>query len=139
MLEIDQNIIATLKADTTLTAVVPATNILTGPVDIVSLTNTAKGLVLPAIVLWTVSEVQRSVPQYARDTLVQLDVYSKNSQLEVETIYERIVTDLGYVTTNQGTAHICWQILGGAHDVFDTERRIFHRVAEFNVWAVKPR
>lgn len=137
MLEIDQNFIATLKADAQITAIVPAANILTGPVDLLSKGTTDLELVLPAIVLWTVSEAQRPVPTNTRDTQVQLDVYSKTSQLELETVYERIIALLSQLTYNQGPAHIFWQLLAGGRDVIETDRRIWHKGVTFQVWAIK--
>ena len=138
MLEILINIIATLKADAVLTAIVPTDNIFTGPVDALSEMNTPGGIILPAIVLSTVSEAQRPVPQNTRDTQVQLDIYSRVGQLELENIYEQIISDLSMLTYNQGGAHVFWQLLSGAHDNFETERRIWHRAFTFQIWSVKP-
>lgn len=136
MLEILQNFVTTITTSTSVTSIVPAANIFTGPVDILSQQQNA--LVLPSIILSTVSESQRPVPQYARDTMVQLDIWSRNSQLEVENVYEAVITALNYLTYNQGTAHICWQLLGGSKDDFETDRRVWHKSVTFQVWAVKP-
>lgn len=138
MIEILISIIATLKADSTITAIVPSANILTGPVDIISQTNTATGLVLPSIVLHTVAETQRSRPTYTRDSQIQIDIWDNNSQIEVETIYERIIYDLNYLYYNQGQAVIPWQILGGGVDVMESDRRIFHKAITLTVWSYKP-
>lgn len=138
MLEILIKIIATLKADAVLTAIVPAGNIFTGPVDALSEFNSPGGIILPAVVLSVVSESQRPVPQNVRDTQVQLDVYSRVGQLELEQMYEQIISDLSMMTYNQGGAHVFWQLLSGAHDNFETERRIWHRAVTFQIWSVKP-
>jgi hypothetical protein len=74
MLEVDQKIAATLTGDATLTAIVDATNIFTGPVDVVSLLSSDSGIVLPVIVVSTLSETMRPVPSYCRDTDMQLDI-----------------------------------------------------------------
>lgn len=137
MLEILQKIIALLKGDSTIIGLVPTKNILTGPVDLLSEKNTDLGLVLPAIILSVVSEAQRPVPTNTRDTQVQLDVYSRVSMLEVVTIYEQVVAVLSQQTYNQGSAHIFWQLLSGANDAFESDRRIWHRTATFQVWSVK--
>lgn len=136
MLEIFQKIITVLTADATLTAIVPAANIFTGAADVTVEKQTE--LLSPAIVLSQVSEAVRSVPLNARDTQIQLDIYSRNSQLEVENIYERILTLLNYISSDQSTAHIFWQRLGGAVDMFESDRRIWHRACTFVVWSMKP-
>jgi hypothetical protein len=136
MLEIFQNIIATLIGDSTLTAIVPTANILTGAADI--LQEKQATLLSPAIILSQVSEAVRTVPLNARDTQVQLDIWSRNSQLEVETIYERVLVLLDYLHGDESTAHIFWQRLGGAIDQFETDRRIWHRSCTFVIWSTKP-
>ena len=135
MLEILQNIIAVFIGDTTLTAIVPATNILVGPIDIV--TETQAGLLMPQINIHVVSEVSRSVPSNTRDTLVQIDIWSRNNQLEIENIYERIITLLNYTSPTQGSAKIFWERLGGAHDQYESDRGIWHRAITYNVWSQK--
>lgn len=136
MLEIFQKIIATLTSDATLTAIVPANNIFVGPVDIAF--EDQADLLYPSIVLSQIAEVVRTVPLNARDTQVQLDIYSRTSQLELEQIYEQVLSDLNYLSGNQNTAHIFWQRLGGAVDVFETDRRFWRRTCTFMVWSMKP-
>lgn len=136
MLEILQWIIAQLIADTTLTAIVPVANIYTGPVDV--LVETQTELHMPMIVLSTVSEMQRTVPQGARDSLIQLDIWSRTSQMEVEQIYEEIISLLSFQIANQGSAHIFWDRLGGAVDMFESDRRIWHRAITLTFWSIKP-
>lgn len=136
MLELLEQMIATLTADATLTAIVPATNIMVGPVDIV--TETQAGQIEPQINLRIVGESQRSVPTGARDTRVQIDVWSRNSQLELEQAYEALINALSYKSGNTGTAHVSWQRLGGAIDLNETERRIWHRAVTYDAWSQKP-
>lgn len=135
MLELLQQIIATLQADATLLALVPAANMSVGPVDIV--TETQAGLREPSINVRTVSEVARSVPSYTRDSLIQIDIWSRNSMLETVNIYERVVTLLEYFSGNQSSAHIFWERLGGAVDQYESDRRIWHRAITFNAWSQK--
>lgn len=135
MLEIFQKIIATLQGDATLTAIVPVANITVGPVDIVQ--EKQSELMKPQINIFQVSEVQRSNPLNTRDTQVQLDIWSRNSQLEIENIYERVVTLLSYQITDQSTAHIFWDRLDGGVDHYETDRRIWHRACTFRVWSMK--
>lgn len=135
MLEIFQKFISTLTGDATLTAIVPVNNILVGPVDITM--EKQSELLYPQINLFQVNEVQNSSPLNTRETLVQLDIWSRNNQLEVETIYERAILLLSYVIADQGTAHIFWQGLDGAVDNYERDRRIWHRACTFRVWSMK--
>lgn len=135
MLEIFQKIISTLIGDSTLTAIVPTENIFTGAADIIQ--EKQATLLSPAIILSQVGESVRTVPLNVRDTQIQLDIWSRNSQLEVETIYERVMTLLNYLSGDQSTAHIFWQRLGGAVDLFESDRRIWHRSCTFVCWSIK--
>ncbi len=136
MLEIFTKIIGILTTDATLNAIVPATSIFTGAVDVTM--EKQVELLYPRIVLWQVSEISRTVPQNARDTQVQLDIWSRNSMIEVENIYERVLTLLNYDSGNKDTAHVFWQRLSGAVDQFETDRRIWHRSITFTCWSMKP-
>lgn len=136
MLEITENFVAVLQGDATLTATVPATSISAGPVDITM--ESQKSLLYPQINIWQVGESSRTVPFQTRDTQLQLDIWSRNSQFELETIYERILVLLNYLTYDQATAHIFWQRLGNATDLYEADRRVWHRAATFTVWSVKP-
>lgn len=136
MLEIFQKFISILTADATLLTLVPKKNILTGPADIIQ--EKEANLLEPSIILSQVSEAVRTVPSNTRDTQVQLDILSRNSQMELENIYERVNELLNYVSGNQSTAHIFWQRLGGAVDLFETDRRVWRRSLTFTVWSIKP-
>jgi hypothetical protein len=136
MLEILQWLIAQMTGDATLTAIVPVANIFTGPVDV--LVESQNELLMPSIIISGVSEVQRTVPQGARDTQVQVDIWSRNSQLEIENIYEEILNLLSFQIANQGSAHIFWDRLGGSVDMFETDRRIWHRAVTMTFWSIKP-
>lgn len=136
MLEILKWIIAQMTADATLTAIVPVANIYTGPVDV--LVETQDELHMPSIILSVVSEVQRTVPQGARDTSIQIDIWSRNSQLEVEQIYEEVISLLSFQIANQDTAHIFWDRLGGSVDMFEADRRVWHKSTTFTFWSIKP-
>lgn len=125
-----------MTGDATLTAMVPVENIYTGPVDV--LVEDQSTLHMPMIILSAISESQRTVPQGARDTQIQIDIWSRNSQLEIEQIYEEIITLLSFQIANQGDAHIFWDRLGGSVDLFEADRRIWHRAATFTFWSIKP-
>ena len=135
MLEILQKIISILTTDATLNAIVPAANIFTGVVDIVE--ESQSGLYLPQINISVVTETTRSVPSWTRDTQIQLDIWSRNNQLEVLTIYERILTLFEYQSGNQSSAHVFWFKMNGANDLNETDRRIWHRACSVTVWSQK--
>lgn len=136
MLEIFQKLVSVLTADATLTTIVPVNRFFTGPPDITQELQSETSP--PIVVLFQVSEAVRTVPVNARDTVVQLDIWSRNSQLELENIYERILTLLNYLSADQSTAHIFWQVLRGAVDQFESDRRIWHRSCTFTIWSSKP-
>lgn len=135
MLELLQQIVATLQGDATLTAIIPAANISVGRVDIVTEAQSTLGM--PRINIHVVSEVSRSVPSKTRDSLIQIDIWSRNTMLEVINAYERIVTLLNYFSGNQSSAHIFWERLGGAVDMFESDRGIWHRAMTYNAWTQK--
>lgn len=125
-------IVSVLKADSTLTAMVPSNNIMVGPVDVLEENQTQ--LVMPQINLYLVSEMSNTVPLSTRETTFQLDIWSRISQLEVENIYEQVLSDLNYLTTDNNGTHIFWQRLNSAVDNYQTDRRIFHKSCTFMAW-----
>jgi hypothetical protein len=135
MLTLLTNIVSILIGDTALTTIVPAANILAGPVDIT--TETQTGLLLPQINVHIISESQRTVPLNTRDTMVQIDIWSRNSMLEVINIYERILTLLSYQSSNQNADHIFWEKISGANDQYESDRRIFHRSITLQCWVIQ--
>lgn len=134
MKEIIEKIISILIADSTLTAIVPSSNIFVGPVDVA--TEKQAELLLPQVNIHIISEAQRTVPKNVRDTMVQIDIWSRNSLMETINIYERIITLLQYQTTDQSNSHIFWDRLGSAVDQYESDRRIFHRAMTFQVWSI---
>jgi hypothetical protein len=137
MLEVLQNIIQILTTDPTLTAIVPAANIFTGPVDIV--TEAEANLYYPQIQLSVVSETTRSVPTHARDSMIQVSIFSRNNQLETIQIYERVLTLLEYNSSiASGSTTIWWEKVAGVADQFESDRRIWHRAVTVVVWSQKP-
>ncbi len=133
MLNIFSEIVSTLKGDATLNSLIPPTNIMVGPVDITQ--ELQSQLTMPQINMFLVSESVRTVPQGVRDTTVQLDIWSRVSQIEIENIYERVLSLLDFLSTDSSGTHIFWQRLGSANDQFETDRRIWHRACTFVVWA----
>jgi hypothetical protein len=136
MIELFTKFITLLTTNVALIAIVPVANIFTGAVDVTM--EKQIELLYPSIVLSQVSEVQRSVPQGARDTQIQIDIWSRNSQLEVENIYEAMITALSYQSGDSGSAHLFWDRLGGAVDQFESDRRVWHRATTWVIWSIKP-
>ena len=97
-------------------------------------------MLLPQINIHVVNESQRTVPVNTRDSMIQVDIWTRNNALEMETIYERVIQLLSYQTANieSNTAHVFWQKLSGGVDVPETDRRIWHKAMTFVVWSVKP-
>jgi hypothetical protein len=133
-LDILQYMMGKMTADTALTAIVDPTNMFTGPVDIVieSQPETTK----PMIILSTISEKQRTIPPGARDTQIQIDLWSWNSQFEVEQIYEEIINLFSYNIADKNFTHIFWDRLEGAIDLFEDDRRVFHKACTVILWSL---
>lgn len=136
MLEILKYIVSTLKGASAVTSIVPSTNIFVGPVDVV--TESQSELLLPQINIHVISESVRTVPINTRDTIIQIDIWSRNSQLEVVQAYEAIMSALNYQSPTQDTAKIFWERLNNVVDQYESDRRIFHRSMTFAVWSQKP-
>lgn len=130
------NIVNTLISDTALATLmgvsVPNKNIFAGPVDIVKQLRSELGF--PLINLKVVSESYRSVPTNAKDSRVQLDIWGRSSELQVENIYERIASLLNYDSGNQGSTHIFWQRVSGLSESYETDMRLWHWSADFVIW-----
>lgn len=135
MLNLLEYIISILTTDSTLNAIVPVSQIFTGPVDID--TEKQSQLLFPQINVHVVSEVSRTVPRNVRDTMIQIDIWSRNNFLETVSIYERIITLLNYNVADKNTGHIFWQRVGGAVDQYETDRRIFHRSVTYQCWIME--
>lgn len=134
MTEILQKIVSVLVAAAPIGAVA-STNIYTGPGDFIF--ETQSELVYPLINIHVVSEVQQSNPLNTRETQIQLDIFSRNSQLELQNAYEAVIAALKYLTVDQSTAHIFWSRLDGAVDNYEADRRIWHRACTFRFWTLK--
>lgn len=135
MLELLQYIIGVLTTDTSLLSFIKKENILVGPVDIIM--EKQEDLIYPQVNIRVIAEVQRTVPLATRDTQVQIDIWSRNSQLEIENIYEAIIKALSYEIADEGIAHIFWMRLNGTNDFYEGDRRIWHRAATFTAWTRK--
>ncbi len=136
MQQLIENLVQLLVSDINLNALVPPSQIFVGPVDIA--TEKQAQLLLPQINIHTIAESFRTVPRNTRDSQFQIDIWSRNSQLEVVQIYELIVGLLTYNEGNQGTAHIFWEKPTACVDFYESDRRIFHRAVTLTAWSIKP-
>jgi hypothetical protein len=125
------NIINTLKADGTIHGYV-ADRIYPRGVDIFPETT-----LFPLITIYTVSEVTRSNPRGERETLIQIDIWSRKNQLEIESIAERALAVLNFQQfhTGVGTTILRWQREDAGVDAFESDRRIWHRAITYRAWA----
>lgn len=130
MLTLLEFIVNTLKNDTTIQGFV-GTRIYPTGVDI-----TPEAGMFPLITFHTVSEVTRTVPLGVRDSVYQIDVWSTLSQLETEQISERILTLLNrsQFHSGYGSTVLRWQRQEGANDLFESDRRIWHKALRFRAW-----
>ena len=133
MTEILEKIISILTSDATLVAMVPVAHIFTGPIDV----TVEKDLLDPQINIHLISEAFRTVPSRVRDTNIQIDIWSRTSQLIVSNIYERLLVLLEYLTVDQGSGHVFWDITTGAVDLYESDRRVFHRAVTLDFWSQK--
>lgn len=136
MLELLEYFITQLTTNTGVTTLVPSTQIFAGPVDVA--TEFQSELLIPQINIHIVSEASRTVPLNTRDTIIQIDIWSRNNMLESVQISEAILTALNYNQGNiSGSAHIFWQRMGSTVDQYEGDRRIWHRTLTFQVWDIK--
>lgn len=92
---------------------------------------------MPAITLLNVSGGWRTCPKNMKDMTIQLDIWSRNNQTEVENIYERLSTILNYIngTTSSGTIY-WWIREENQIDIPEQDdRSLWHKSVRYQVWA----
>lgn len=138
MTDIIQYMLGLLINDSTLASllntVVPIKTIYSGPVDIVK--EAQSTLRFPLMTLTAVSESFRTVPQGARDSRVVIDVWSRNSELEIHKIYEKITSLLNFQQGNSNTSWIAWERGGGLASQYETDIRLWHWSWDVIVWSI---
>ena len=137
MLDLLQSIQNTLAADATLAGLMnttaPNKRIFVGRVDVVK--EVASSIGLPMLVIKGVSESFVTVPITSRNSRIQIDIWSQNSELETAKIYERICTLLNYQSSNINTSHIFWQRGDGFVEQFESEANLFHFLTDIVLWS----
>ncbi len=138
MLDVLEKEIALITSDSTLATFMntstPNRKIFTGPVDIVKEMQGTLGF--PLMNLIAISESFRTIPQGARDSRIQIDIWSRNSELEVQNIYERIQTLLNFQSGDINTSHVFWQRSSGMSSDYETDVRLWHWSCDFVVWSI---
>ena len=134
MLNISTAFINLLQGSTAVTSLVPASSIMTGPVDIV--VESQSGLLMPQINLHPISEVVATVPLNTKQTRIQLDIWSRKSELEAEQIYEAVISALNFQQYNNSGSHIYWQRLDSLSSTYESEVRLWHYSADFLIWSL---
>lgn len=131
MLTILEFIVNTLKNDSTLQTFV-GERIYPSGVDI-----TPESGLFPQITFHTASDLTRTNPAGARDSVYQIDIWSILSQYEVEQISERILTLLNRTQfhSGYGSTVLRWQRQDAGNDLPEADRRIWRKSLRFRTWA----
>jgi hypothetical protein len=130
MIVILQNTINTLLNDTVINAFV-GDRIYPEGVDIFPETT-----LFPLITVNMVGEAILTNPKYEKSVQIQVNIWSRLSELEKEQITERVQQLLDYQQFNQGvnSAILRWQRQDAGVDLFESDRRIWHKALTFRCW-----
>ena len=116
---------------------VPNLSIFSGSIDIVK--QLQKELGFPLIEIHTISEGVRTVPLNTKDTMVQLDIWSRVSELQVQQIYERVLQLLNFQSTittgNINGTTIEWQRSDGAVEEYASDIRVWKISITLKLWS----
>jgi hypothetical protein len=134
MLNISTAIVNILTSDPTLTSIIKPSNISVGRFDVT--VETQVSLTMPQISIQPISESVRTVPLNAKDTNIQIDIWSRNSELEAQTIYERVIYLLNFQTYTQGSSWVAWQRLSNVSSSYESDGPLWHYYADFQFWSV---
>lgn len=131
MLTITQNLISSLLADATVKSLV-SNRIFPEGVDIVPETT-----LFPLITIHNISERTLTNPRNEREITIQVSIWSRKNQLEVEQISEGVLQVLNYQRFNSGYGSTIqrWGREDSAVDLFEADRRVWHKALTFRVWA----
>ncbi len=141
MLQLVENIINTLLADSTIKQYVNNRIYPNGvdiyPEAIAPPEGQTPSAQFPMIAIHTVSEITRTVPLGHRETVIQVSIFSRLSQLEVEEIAEQILSLLNFQNfyNGYGNTILFWQRQDSGIDLFESDRRIWHKALSFRAWA----
>lgn len=129
MKQIVKYVISTLASDPTIQTYV-GTRVSPQGVDI-------SPEVLPCITVFQLDEQSKTVPFREREGLIQIDIWGNISQLQIENISERVLDLLNFAQYQSGysTSLLRWGREESSIDLFETDRRIWHRAIRWRWWA----
>lgn len=137
MKEAKRFIINRLLGDATLLGLLGSRNVFASQRDFIP-------EVFPAIAVFDVGGVHRSIPGPARDSLIQVSIFGTTTMLDVDTIYERVtyllntpVDSNAKEATTNGT-QLWWMREDGVVDVPDDTRTLYHKAVTYRVWGTTP-
>jgi len=138
MTDLIQNIVSTLKTDAALASLmntsVPIKNLYVGAADVVK--ESQSSLAFPMLIIHAISESYRTVPLNAKDSTIQIDIVSRNSEKEVHDIYEKIAALLNFKTTTKNNTWIAWQRGSGLSAQYSSETRLWQWSFDMTFWSV---
>jgi hypothetical protein len=138
MIDILSQTISTLVNDATLATLmsttVPNKNIHSGRVDIIKEQQNTLGF--PTIVLLPISENFSTVPLNAKQSTIQIDIWGRNSELEVLNIYERLMTLLNYKTGDNKGTHTFWQRSNSFTESLESGENLWRISSDIVLWSV---
>ena len=131
MLAVLENVISTLVNDSSIQVFV-SDRVYPEGVDMTN--ETVK---FPLITVHNISEVTKTNPRGERECLVQVSIWSRLNQLEVENIAERVLQLLNFQQFNSGYGSSIqrWQREEAGVDLFESDRRIWHKALTFRAWS----
>lgn len=131
MLSIFQSTIDTLKNDATIQSFV-AQRVYPEGVDIAP-----ESTLFPLITVHHISENTYTNPRNEKVISMQISMWSRLSEVEVEQIADRVETLLNYqqFQTGYGTTIQRWQRQDSGADQYESDRRIWHKALTFKTWA----
>lgn len=132
-----QSVVNQLTTDSTLAGLMSTTlpnmAIYVGDVDVVR--EQQSTFQYPLLVIHTISDSFERLPLGARETVIQIDTYSRTNEMEAVNIYEYIGSTLSYSNDNISSTVIWWERTLDGHDQSETEMRIFHIPMTVKVWS----
>lgn len=127
MLKPIENIVATLKGDSTLATLMgtttPNKQVFTGDVDIVR--ETQKSFQYPIVLIHVVSDMFEVMPLNGRKMRLQFDILDRDNQLGAMKIYEQICDLLKYASSVNGNTKIWWSRPENGSTESESEMRIW--------------
>ena len=138
MLNVQLNVLSVLKNDATLASLMntltPNLHIYMGARDIVI--EKQSDIQYPAIIITVVSESDIRIPIHGHESRLQIDVWSRNSELEAVKIYDQIRALLSYQNnTTSNSTTIWWSRIDSASEDYNSEMVLWRYKIDVFVWS----